>query len=142
MIGNFNAKVDEKGRLIVPAKLREELGDTFYVTVGVNEGHRCLYVFPKAAWAVLCQKYDALPIAQKSGANSLLFAFATECSPDKQFRFLLTPSLFDYAQITRDVVITGNAGQVQIWDAETFAQFQKDTMSPEKLLAALGAVGL
>ena len=142
MIGKYPAKVDDKNRLFVPAKLRGELGQTFYVTIGVNSGFRCLTIYTAESWANTCQRYDALPLAQKSGATSLLFSFATECDPDKQFRFTLTQSLMDYAGITRDVVITGRSGQAEIWDAEQYQNFEKETLTPEKLLASLEAVGL
>ena len=95
MIGKYPAKLDDKNRLFVPAKLRGELGSTFYVTIGVNCGHRCLTVYTEDGWQRLIDKYDQLPIAMKSGATSLLFSNATECNPDKQFRFTLTQNLMD-----------------------------------------------
>ena len=85
MIGKYPAKLDDKNRLFVPAKLRAELGQNFYVTIGVNCGHKCLTVYTEEGWKNLTEKYDQLPIAQKSGATSLLFIFGSECTPDKQF---------------------------------------------------------
>ena len=67
---------------------------------------------------------------------------ATECNPDKQFRFGLTQNLIDYAGINREVMIVGRAGQAEIWDAEEFAAFETENLSPEKLLASLEAIGL
>ena len=142
MIGKYPAKLDDKNRLFVPAKLRGELGSTFYVTIGVNCGHRCLTVYTEEGWQKLTDKYDQLPIAQKSGATSLLFIYATECNPDKQFRFGLTQNLIEYAGIDREVMIVGRAGQAEIWDAKEFAAFETENLSPEKLLASLEAIGL
>ena len=142
MIGKYPAKLDDKNRLFVPAKLRGELGNTFYVTIGVNCGHRCLTVYTEEGWQKLTDKYDQLPIAQKSGATSLLFIYATECNPDKQFRFGLTQNLIDFAGIKREVMIVGRAGQAEIWDAEEFAAFEQENLTPEKLLASLEAIGL
>ena len=142
MIGKYPAKLDDKNRLFVPAKLRGELGSTFYVTIGVNCGHRCLTVYTEEGWQKLTDKYDQLPIAQKSGATSLLFIYATECNPDKQFRFTLTQSLMDYAGIGRDVVIGGRAGQAEIWDQAHYMAFEQEALTPEKLLASLEAIGL
>lgn len=142
MIGKYPAKMDDKNRLFLPAKLRPELGGTFYVTIGVNCGHKCLTVYTAEGWQKLTEKYDQLPLAQKSGATSLLFIFATECAPDKQFRFTLTTSLMEYAGIGRDVVIVGRAGQAEIWDAQRYASFEAETLTPEKLLASLEAIGL
>ena len=142
MIGKYPAKLDDKNRLFVPAKLRGELGGTFYVTIGVNCGHRCLTVYTEEGWQRLTDKYDQLPIAQKSGATSLLFIYATECNPDKQFRFTLTQSLMDYAGIGRDVVIVGRAGQAEIWDQAHYMAFEQEARTREKLLASLEASGL
>ena len=142
MIGKHNAKLDEKNRLFVPAKLRSELGDDFYVTLGVNCGHRCLTAYTAAEWQRLSDNFNALSLAQRSGATSLIFMNAVQCNPDKQFRFGLTQYLIDYAGITRDVMIVGRAGQAEIWDAEEFAAFELENSSPEKLLASLEAIGL
>lgn len=142
MIGKYPAKLDDKNRLFVPAKLREELGQDFFVTLGVNCGHRCLTVYTDRDWATLSTNYNNLPISQRSAATSLIFMNATQCSPDKQFRFMLTPFLLEYAGIGKEVMIVGRAGQAEIWDAEEFRQFERENLTPEKLLASLEAIGL
>ena len=142
MIGKYSAKLDEKNRLFVPSKLRCELGETFFVTLGVNCGHRCLTVYTAEEWQRLSNNYNALSISQRAGATSLIFMNAAECSPDKQFRFALTPNLLQYAGISREVMIVGRAGQAEIWDAEEFNAFEMENLSPEKLLASLEAIGL
>ena len=105
MIGKYSARLDEKSRLFVPAKLRGELGDKFFVTLGVNCGHRCLTVYTAGEWQRLSDNFNALSISQRSGATSLFFMNATECVPDKQFRFSLSASQMKYAGITRDGLI-------------------------------------
>ena len=142
MIGKYPAKLDDKNRLFVPAKLRSELGEDFYVTLGVNCGRRCLTVYTAEDWATLSQNYNTLPISQRSAATSLIFMYATECSPDKQFRFGLTQFLLDYAGIGREVMIVGRAGQAEIWDATEFKTFEEQNLSPEKLLASMEEIGL
>ena len=142
MIGKYAAKLDEKNRLFVPSKLRAELGDNFFVTLGVNCGHRCLTVYTAAEWQTLSNNFNALSISQRAGATSLIFMNAAECSPDKQFRFGLTQFLIDYAGIDREVMIVGRAGQAEIWDANEFAAFEAENLTPEKLLASLEAIGL
>ena len=79
---------------------------------------------------------------RRAGATSLIFMNATECTPDKQFRFSLTPFLMEYAGISREVMIVGRAGQAEIWDAEEFRRFEQENLTPEKLLASLEAIGL
>ena len=133
---------DEKGRLFVPAKLRSELGEIFYVTVGFHGSRRCLTVYTKEGWESLSNKYNSMSLSQKSGPIGFLFSNAVECVPDKQFRFLLSGNLFRYAGIDRDVIIVGQAGQAEIWDAKEFAAFEEENLTPEKLLASLEAIGL
>ena len=142
MIGKYPAKLDDKNRLFVPAKLRGELGADFYVTLGVNCGRRCLTVYTAEDWDTLGKNYNALPISQRSAATSLIFMNANQCNPDKQFRFSLSQFLLDYAGIGRDVMIVGRAGQAEIWSADEFAAFEAENLTPEKLLASLEAIGL
>ena len=142
MIGKFPAKLDDKNRLFVPAKLRAELGDDFYVTLGVNCGHRCLTVYTAAEWQQLSDNFNALSIHKRAGATSLIFMNVAQCNPDKQFRFGLTQFLLDYAGIDREVMIVGRAGQAEIWDATEFAAFERENLTPEKLLASLEEIGL
>lgn len=142
MIGKYPARMDDKNRLFVPAKLRQELGTEFCVTLGVNCGHRCLTIYTASDWKVLNDNYNSLPLSQRSGPTSLIFINATECTPDKQNRFSLTQNLMTYAGITKDVVIVGRAGQAEIWDAAEFETFEMENLTPEKLLASLEAIGL
>lgn len=142
MIGQYPAKMDDKNRLIVPAKLREELGDQFFVTMGTNCGHRCLTIYTAAEWKTFMDNYNALSISQRAGATSLFFMNATECVPDKQFRFSLSACQMKYSGISRDVMIVGRAGQAEIWDAEEFSRFEEENLTPDKLLASLEAIGL
>lgn len=142
MIGKYAAKLDDKNRLFVPAKLREELGGDFFVTLGVNCGHRCLTVYTAADWQTLSENYNTLPISQKGAATSLIFMNAVECEPDKQFRFSLSQFLLSYAGIGKEVMIVGRAGQAEIWDMKEFEAFEAENLTPEKLLASLETIGL
>ena len=67
---------------------------------------------------------------------------ANQCNPDKQFRFSLSQFLLEYAGIERDVMIVGRAGQAEIWSADEFREFERENLTPEKLLASLEAIGL
>ncbi len=142
MIGKYAAKLDDKNRLIVPAKLREDLGEDFFVTLGVNCGHRCLTIYTSSDWQTLSDNYNTLPISQKGAATSLIFMNAVECEPDKQFRFSLSQFLLNYAGIGKEVMIVGRAGQAEIWDTKEFEAFENENLTPEKLLASLEAIGL
>lgn len=142
MIGNYPAKLDEKNRLFVPAKLRSELGSTFYATIGFSAGHKCLNIYTEQQWQGMVERFNSLSIAEKSGPASVIFMCAVECTPDKQFRFSLSQTLLNYAGLAKEVVIVGCAGQAEIWDAEQYAAFEAEAMAPEKLMASLEAIGL
>jgi MraZ protein len=142
MIGKYPAKMDDKNRLFVPAKLREELGSEFFVTLGFNGGHKCLTAYTTADWQTLSENYNRLPLAQRSGPTSLIFINAVECTPDKQFRFGLSQNLMSYAGIEKDVIIVGRAGQAEIWDAAEYEAFEMENLTPEKLMLSLEAIGL
>ncbi len=113
-MGEFQHSVDAKGRLIVPAKLREGLGDRFIATKGLEN---CLFVFPQREWEAFGDKLRALPMA--SGAarafTRLFFSGATEVEVDPQGRILLPANLREYAGIDKDVVIVGVSSRVEIW---------------------------
>jgi MraZ protein len=142
MIGKYPAKLDDKNRLFVPAKLREELGEVFYVTIGTNGGHFCLSVFPAEAWQRLTENYNAMSLSQRAKGPNVIFNNAIECTPDKQFRFALSSSLIKHAGIDREVMIVGCAGQAEIWDVAEYEAYEAENLSPEKLLAAMEAIGL
>ena len=142
MIGKYPAKLDDKNRLFVPAKLRNELGEDFYVTLGFNCGRRCLTVYTAADWQKMSENYNNLSIYQRTDAAGLIFMNAIACTPDKQFRFSLTQFLLEYAGVDREVMIVGRAGQAEIWDVEEFNRFEQENLTPEKLLASLEAIGL
>lgn len=142
MIGKYPAKLDDKNRLFLPSRLRPDLGNSFYVTLGASCGHRCLTVYTAQDWKTLEQNYNALPLSQRGEATSLIFINAAECVPDKQFRFSLPQYLLSYAGIDREVMVVGRAGQAEIWDAAEFTAFEQENLSPEKLLASLESIGL
>ena len=142
MIGKYPAKLDDKNRCFVPSKLRESLGENFFVTLGVNCGHRCLTIYTAAEWQRLSDNYNSLSISQRSGPTSLIFMNAVECVPDKQFRFALSSFLLQYARIDREIMIVGRAGKAEIWDKDEFEAFEAENLTPEKLLASLEAIGL
>lgn len=113
-LGEYAHSVDEKGRMIVPARFRTELGANFVVTRGLDH---CLFVYPAAEWQALSDKLKALPLT-KGDARSFarfLFSGASECELDKQGRILLPTSLREYAYIDKDVMVIGVSSRVEIW---------------------------
>lgn len=133
MVGKFNHTVDPKGRLFVPSKLREELGESFYVTLGLDH---CLSVYTEEGWQAIVEKYNALPISQARKMR-FLFANAAKCEPDKQGRFLIPTTLRDYAGLKQEVTFIGQAGHAEIWDTEAYERLEEEMLTPENLAAIM-----
>ncbi|GIO30536.1 MULTISPECIES: division/cell wall cluster transcriptional repressor MraZ [Paenibacillus] len=124
-MGEFQHSIDDKGRLIIPAKFRELLGSSFVITRGLDQ---CLFVYPMNEWSVLEQKLKSLPL-MKSDARAFtrfFFSGATECEWDKQGRVNLPGNLRGYAGLDKECVIIGVSNRVEIWSKDTWeAYFQQ-----------------
>jgi MraZ protein len=114
-MGQYNHSIDAKGRIIVPAKLREELGDNFVVTKGFDG---CLFVYSEQGWHAFEEKFNALPLNNKDVRQLTRFflAGASACEVDKQGRFILPSYLREFAGLDKDVVMIGAGSRVEIWD--------------------------
>ena len=137
MVGKYKHTVDPKGRLFVPSKLRDELGASFYVTLGLDH---CLSVYTEEGWQAIVDKYNALPISQARKMR-FLFANAAKCEPDKQGRFLIPTTLRDYAGLKQEVTFIGQAGHAEIWDTEAYERLEAETLTPENLAAVMEELG-
>ncbi|MCI8986473.1 MAG: division/cell wall cluster transcriptional repressor MraZ [Lachnospiraceae bacterium] len=118
-MGEYNHTIDAKGRLIVPSKFREALGDTFVVTKGLDG---CLFVYDNEEWQAFEEKLRSLPITNKEARQFARFflAGAAEVEVDKQGRILVPNILREFAQINKDVVLIGVASRIEIWSKERF----------------------
>ena len=112
-MGEYNHTIDTKGRLIVPAKFRESLGEEFVVTKGLDG---CLFVYDEAEWSAFEEKLKTLPITNKDARNFVRFflAGATTVEVDKQGRILLPSVLRTFAGLDKDVVLIRVANRVEI----------------------------
>lgn len=113
-MGEYNHTVDTKGRLIIPSKFRELLGEEFIVTKGLDG---CLFVFPMNEWHAFEEKLRTLPLTQKGARQFTRFfvAGATPCELDKQGRILLPATLREFAGLDKDVVLAGMLNRIEIW---------------------------
>ena len=117
MTGQYAHNIDAKGRLFIPAKLREELGETFHVTIGLDH---CLSIYSDESWADFTDKVRVLPYS-KAKALRPLFANAVDCEPDGQGRILIPTKLREYANLQKEVVVIGSFDRAEIWNAERWA---------------------
>ena len=136
--GQYAHNIDAKGRLFIPARLREELGQTFHVTVGLD---RCLSIYSDESWATFTDKVRALPYS-KAKALRPLFANAVDCEPDAQGRILIPAKLREYAGLTKEVVVVGSFDRAEIWSAERWAAIENEAFSSGALEQAMAEMGL
>ena len=125
LIGEYEHSLDAKGRLIMPAKLREDIGEKFIITKGLDG---CLFGFSQNEWTNFEEKLKTLPLTNKNARDFVRFFLsgATECEIDKQGRFLIAGNLRQYAEMEKEVAIIGVGTRIEIWNKEKWKQYNSD----------------
>lgn len=120
-MGEYSHSIDTKGRLIIPAKFRELLGEEFVLTKGLDG---CLSIYPMDEWNAFEEKLKALPLNDKNARAFLRFfvASATMCELDRQGRILVPQTLREFAGLIKDVVLTGNLTRIEVWSKEKWLE--------------------
>jgi MraZ protein len=140
--GEYQHSVDAKGRVIVPAKFRDGLGEKFIVTKGLDN---CLFAYSPEEWSNLETKLKSLPFTDKDVRAFVRFFFAgaTECEVDKQGRILLPQNLREYAGLEKDVYVIGVSTRVEIWDKAKWENYSGDeNMSPDNIAEKMAMLGI
>ena len=138
-MGEYNHTIDAKGRLIVPAKFREELGEAFVITNG-NDG--CLNIYTEEAWETFLGKLKLLP--NNRDTRSIVRKFVSQANRvevDKQGRILIPTVLRDYAELDKDVVLAGAIDKIEVWD-KTRWEKQSDEGDIDDIAERLADLGL
>ena len=131
--GEYQHALDNKGRVFIPARLREELGQSVTITLSMD---RCLSVYSRENWDSLIEKVNALPYVRQRKMRPL-FAYAVRCDLDAQGRVLLPQNLRDWAGLTKNVTVVGCNNHAELWDSESWrAVFEAET-TPENIAAVL-----
>ena len=130
LIGEYEHSLDAKGRLIMPSKLRQDMGEKFIVTKGLDG---CLFAFSQEEWLNFETKLKALPLSDKNARNFVRFFLsgATECEIDKQGRFLLPNNLRIAAGLEKETVIIGVGTRLEIWDKQTWQNCDENISADE-----------
>ncbi len=120
--GEYLHTIDNKGRINIPSKFRENLGNKFYITKGLDN---CLFVFPESEWKIFENKLKGLPLTNRNARAfvRLFFSGATECTLDKQGRVTLAANLRDYAELQKEVAILGVSTRIEIWSRENWDNY-------------------
>ena len=141
-IGEYQHSIDSKGRMIIPSKFRDELGDIFIMTKGLDN---CLFVYPKDEWKNLEEKLKLLPLTRKDARAFVRFFFAgaTECELDKQGRILIPNNLRAHCKLEKDAIVIGVSNRVEIWSKEEWDEYNADDdLSYEKIAEKMVELGI
>ena len=141
-MGEYNHTIDAKGRLIIPSKFREVLGEEFVITKGLDG---CLFAYDNQEWNAFEEKLRALPLSRKDNRQFARFflAGAAEVEVDKQGRILIPSNLREFAGLLKDVVLVGVASRVEIWSKEKWDSLQEeDDEAVEDIAERMSELGL
>jgi len=142
LLGEYRHNVDVKGRVSVPSKFRNDLGQTFVITKGLDN---CLFMYSKQEWETFELKLKELPLTNQDARSFVRFFFAgaAECEVDKQGRINIPQNLREYANIQKDVVIVGVATRAEIWDSENWNKYtSSDSLDGTKLASQMSQLGI
>jgi MraZ protein len=139
-MSEYNHTIDAKGRLIIPSKFREVLGEEFVVSRGMDG---CLFVYANDDWNAFEQKLTSLPLINKETRQFARFflAGAAQVELDKQGRILLPAALREFAGLEKDVVLVGVGSRIEIWSKEKYEAISED-MDMDNIAAAMESLGL
>ena len=129
MIGTFNYSIDAKGRLFIPARLRDELGEVFFVTLAME---KCLQAYSYERWETAIERLKTMPQATQLELRPL-FSNAARCELDSQGRILLPQALRDKVDLKKNVTIVGTGLYVQFWDSETYMPIEEEETTLENI---------
>ena len=141
-MGEYSHTIDTKGSLIIPSRFREELGETFVVTKGLDG---CLFVFSDEEWKAFEIKLKSLPLTNKNARQFARFfvAGATPCELDKQGRILLPATLREFAGLEKDVVLTGMLNRIEIWSKDKWNENNSlDDVAMDEIAEQMTDLGL
>lgn len=140
-IGQYTHAIDSKNRIIVPSKFREDLGNIFVITKGLDG---CLYVYTKTEWEIFENKLKALPLTNKNARafSRFFFAGACEAEMDKQGRVLIPQNLCQYAEINKDIVSIGVSSRIEIWSLENWIKYNDENIDFNDIAENMSELGL
>ena len=141
-MGEYQHSMDNKGRVIVPVRFRDGLGQKFVATRGLDN---CLFVYPMQEWSILEKKLTSLPITSKNARSFVRFFFsgATECELDKQGRISLPANLRDYAELLKEIILIGLANRIELWAKERWENYLNSAEeSYEEIASTMEELGI
>ena len=133
MTGEYQHSLDAKGRLFMPAKLRDELGEVFFITISMD---RCLCAYSGESWQNLSERVSAMPYVKQRKMRPI-FAHAAKCELDAQGRALIPQKLRDYAGFTKNVTVVGCNNHAELWDSDAWRAVYELETTPANIAAVM-----
>lgn len=133
MTGEYQHSLDNKGRIFIPSRLRDELGEVFFITLSMD---RCLCAYNSENWRLLSEKVSAMPFVKQRKMRPL-FAHAARCELDAQGRVLIPQPLREYAGLVKNVTVIGCNNHAELWDSEAWKTVYEEETTPENIAAAM-----
>lgn len=133
MTGEYRHSLDSKGRLFIPAKLREEMGDVFYITLSMDG---CLAAYSAESWREFSDKVNAMSYVKQRKMRPL-FAYASKCELDAQGRTLIPAHLREYAHLSKNVTVVGCNNHAELWNEEQWNRLSEAEITPENIAAVM-----
>ena len=140
-IGEYQHALDSKNRIIIPSKFREELGDKFILTKGLDG---CLYSYPFCEWKILEEKLKTLPLTSKDARAFVRFFFsgANEVELDKQGRALIPQNLLEYSDIKKEIISIGVSTRLEIWSKARWDEYNNSNIDFEQIAEKMSELGI
>ncbi len=142
LIGEYEHSLDAKGRLIMPAKIREDIGEKFIITKGLDG---CLFGFSQNEWTNFEEKLKTLPLTNKNARDFVRFFLsgAIECEIDKQGRFLIASNLREYGALEKEAVIIGVGTRIEIWNKDKWKTYNsEENISADEIAENMTMLGI
>ncbi len=141
-IGEYSHKIDARGRVNIPSKLREEVDDKFYLTKGLD---KCLFLFPEEEWKIFEEKLKILPLTDRNARAfvRMFFAGAVECIIDKQGRINIPNNLIKHSEINKDVMIIGVGQRIELWSKGNWEDYNEpNNISYDEIAEKMAELGI
>ena len=140
-IGEYQHSLDDKGRVTIPSKYRDQLGESFVLTKGLDG---CLFIYTQDEWTNFEQKLKNLPLTNMNARKFVRFFLsgAVECMTDKQGRILIPNTLRVYSQIEKDIVFIGMSNRIEVWSLENWKAYNNMDIDVEALASQMEELGI
>lgn len=140
-IGEYRHSLDDKGRVTIPAKYRDQLQDLFVLTKGLDG---CLFIYTLEEWTLFEQKLKSLPVTNMNARKFVRFFLSggAECTIDKQGRILIPNHLRVYSKIEKDIVFIGMSSRIEVWSAERWIAYNEEALNMEELANQMEELGI